>query len=205
VTAGGPAEKLLNAGWRYMYIRHSAKYGKGIKIIHPGEYYVSVEDELIGTLLGSCVALCLFDRKKSIAGMNHFMLPGRITSQDILTDRTARYGITAINELLNTMYSIGAQKENLDAKIFGGGHVIETEHQISTIPLDNIRVAMIMMEVEDIPITHTDVGSNFTRKVLLDVVTGKAFLKKSTRTDVLREIAKRDNEYVERSFKHGQN
>ena len=188
-----------------MYIRYSQKYGKAIKIIHPGEYYVSRDDELIGTLLGSCVALCLYDRVRGIAGMNHFMLPGRITSQDVLTDKTARYGITAINTLLKAVYDVGAAKADLDAKIFGGGHVLETEKQTTTIPMDNIRVAMIMMEVEDIPIIHTDVGSNFTRKVLLDVPTGKAYLKKSTRSEVLTEIAKRDIEYVKRSLEHEQN
>ena len=59
-----------------MYIRQSIKFGKDVKIIHPGEYYVSSENELIGTLLGSCVAVCLIDTEKGMAGMNHFMLPG---------------------------------------------------------------------------------------------------------------------------------
>ena len=83
-----------------MYLRHSSKYGKGIKIIHPGEYYVSSRDEIIGTLLGSCVSVCLIDLVSGISGLNHFMLPGRITSSNIFTDRSARYGVTAINELI---------------------------------------------------------------------------------------------------------
>jgi chemotaxis protein CheD len=178
------------------------RYGKEIKIIHPGEFYVSSEDELIGTLLGSCVAVCLIDHEKGLAGMNHFMLPGRISNRDIFADRSARYGITAINQLLEAMEKRGAVKKSITAKIFGGGHVLENTDMTNTIPLDNIRLAKIMMEIEDIHITHSNVGDNFTRKLLLDVKSGKVFLKKSTRKDVFEEIAKREAEYARRSLKN---
>ncbi len=187
-----------------MYLRHSARYGKGIKIIHPGEYFVSVEDELIGTLLGSCIAVCLIDTEKCIAGMNHFMLPGKITDDNIFADRTARYGITAIYQLLSTLEQTGARREKLVAKIFGGGHVLESHKEITTIPDENIRLARIMMEMEDIPIVQSDVGENFTRKLMLDVKTGRVYLKKTTRQDVYDKIIEIEKEYVQRSFKNGQ-
>lgn len=183
-----------------MYVRHSAKYNKQIKIIHPGEFYVSKENELIGTLLGSCVAVCIYDPVARIAGMNHFMLPGRISSSDIFADRSARYGITAVNELISTIISKGGVKDNFHSKIFGGGHMIEVEKKSSTIPLDNIRLAKVMMEMEDIPVLKTDVGGNFTRKLLMDTTTGKVYLKKTTREDVLKTVTTREKEFARRKF-----
>ncbi len=188
-----------------MYIRHSSKYGKEIKIIHPGEYFVSMQNELIGTLLGSCVAVCLYDEVNLISGMNHFMLPGRISNSDIFADKTARYGITAINTLISSVIKAGGNKKFISAKIFGGGHVLETETTQMSIPTDNIRLARVMMEMEDIPILKSDVGSNFTRKVLMDVKTGKVFLRRSTRKDVFSKISKKEHDYISRSLKDGQN
>lgn len=184
-----------------MYIRNNTKFGKDIKIIHPGEYYVSGLNELIGTLLGSCVAVCLFDPEKGLAGMNHFMLPGRITSRDIFSDKKAKYGITAINRLMASMFEGGSKKENIIAKIFGGGHVLDSIKTSSSISDDNVRLARLMMEMEDIPIVENDVGGEFTRKLLLDVKTGKVYLKKSTRKSVIEEIERQELEYAQRSFR----
>ena len=179
-----------------MYIRNSSKYGKNIKTIHPGEYYISTEDEIIGTLLGSCVALCLFDVKRGIAGMNHFMLPGKIRNDNIHDDRSAKYGITAINKLLSEMIKKGAVKNDIIAKVFGGGKVLEHIIETNTIPADNIRVAKIMMEMENIQIAQIDVGGNFTRKILMEVKSGSVFLKKSTRGDITREVEKMEMDYA---------
>ncbi len=185
-----------------MYMRHSSKYGKEIKIIHPGEFYVSRLDEMIGTLLGSCIAVCLIDMIHGVAGMNHFMLPGRITQQDIFADKTARYGITAINNLLREIERNGGIRNRLEAKIFGGGHVLDTQ-KINAIPSDNIQLARIMMEMEDIPIVTSDVGENYTRKLLMDVKTGRVYLRKTTRADVIEKINRRDLSYVEKELKDG--
>jgi chemotaxis protein CheD len=186
-----------------MYIRHSIKFGKSITIIHPGEFYVSEKNELIGTLLGSCVAVCLTDKVRGISGMNHFMLPGRITKRDIMADKQAKYGITAINQLISAMQSKGSHIQNLEAKIFGGGHVIESIDSSNLIPQDNVRLARVMMEMEDIPIVEIDAGENYTRKLLMDVKTGKVYLKKSTRQNVIEEIEKQERDYAKRSFVNG--
>jgi chemotaxis protein CheD len=188
-----------------MYIRQSIKFGKDVKIIHPGEYYVSDENEFIGTLLGSCVAVCLIDKEKKISGMNHFMLPGRISKRDLLSDNKAKYGITAINKLMSSMIKHGASREHLVAKIFGGGHVLESAENTLSIPADNVRLARLMMEIEDIPIEEIDAGGNYTRKLMMDVKTGKVYLKRSTRKEIMEEIGKEEKEYARRSFKHGKN
>ncbi len=183
-----------------VYIRHSGKFRKTIRIIHPGEFYVSDEDEIIGTLLGSCIAVCLHDKQNNISGMNHFMLPGRVSESDIFTDKSAKYGITAINCLIEGMEKLGGVKENFEAKIFGGGHVMHTYRDSVTIPSDNIKLARVMMEIEDIPIVQSDVGEKFTRKLLMEVISGKVFIKRTTREDVLSNVSKRDYTFAKKNF-----
>ena len=181
-----------------MYERYSKKYEKKITIIHPGEFYVSRNDELIGTLLGSCVAVCLHDTVRRVSGMNHFMLPGRISERDIFQDSSAKYGITAINELISHMERAGAPIRNLSAKVFGGGHVLSLEANSVTIPHDNVRLARVLLEHADIPIVASDVGENYTRKILMDVKSGRIYLKKSTRQDVIDFVDGREQTYAQR-------
>ncbi len=176
-----------------MYIPHVDRLGKKIKIIKPGEYHVSSEDEMIGTLLGSCVSVCLHDSVTRVSGMNHFMLPGRIVKADILQDRTARYGITAMNELLAQMERAGASRERLTAKVFGGGHVIVAAFETSTLPSDNIRLARVMLELEDIPIEEMDVGGTHGRKILMEAKTGRVYLKNLSRKTI--EETMKDTNY----------
>jgi len=183
-----------------MYVRNSIKYAKEIKIIHPGELYASNEDELIGTLLGSCIAVCLIDIEHGVSGMNHFMLPGRISDRDIFADRSARYGITAMNQLLLEVEKLGARHSSLIAKVFGGGHVMDINS--NGIPMDNIRLARVYLEIEDIHIESINVGDNYTRKVLLDVKTGKVFLKKTTRDDVYLAVKEQEDEFAKGRFKN---
>ncbi len=180
-----------------MHIPHLSRFGKKITIIQPGEYHVSADDEMIGTLLGSCVSVCLHDPVCQISGMNHFMLPGKMTASDILQDRSARYGITAINELLEQMELAGAFRDNLIAKVFGGGHVLLTLFDSSTLPYENIRLARVMLEIEDIPIEEIDVGGAYARKIIMEVKTGKVFLKNIMRNKIIEELNEEEISFLE--------
>jgi chemotaxis protein CheD len=157
------------------------KFGKKIKLIYAGDYYASDNDEIIGTLLGSCISLCLYDMEKGIGGMNHFMLPGKMTSVDIKSGDSAKYGISAIHKLIAEMLEKGASRKNLRAKLFGGGAVLDIEEKTTAIPANNIRIARLLMEVEDIPIIEEDTGGKFIRKVYLDVKSGKVYVRKTLR------------------------
>jgi chemotaxis protein CheD len=179
-----------------MYIPHVTQLGKKVKIIQPGEYHVSAEDEMIGTLLGSCVAVCLHDPEARVSGMNHFMLPGRIVKADIFRDRTARYGITAMVELMAQMERAGAARENLTAKVFGGGHVIVTAFETSTLPSDNIRLARVMLELEDIPIDEMNVGGSYGRKILMEAKTGRVYLKNLSRKTIEETLKGREYKHM---------
>jgi chemotaxis protein CheD len=170
-----------------------SKFGKKVTLIYAGDYYASDVDEIIGTLLGSCISLCLYDSEKRIGGMNHFMLPGKMTSVDINSGDSAKYGISAIHKLIEGMIEKGASRKNMCAKLFGGGAVLDIEDKSTAIPDNNIRLARLLMEVEDIPIVEEDTGGKYIRKVYLDVKTGKAFVRKTLRHSFLdnKEIAEK--------------
>lgn len=185
-----------------MYINTRQKLGKKLVIIHPGEYYTSAEDEFIGTLLGSCVSICLYDEEKKIGGMNHFMLPGKISNNDIFADDNAKYGIAAINTLISEIVAKGASRRNLTSKIFGGGNIIKFLNfsgKKSLIPADNARVAKLFMEIEDIPILAMDIGEDYTRKIIFDVSSGKVFLRKIKSGVVNNMISQRDEDVLIRN------
>jgi chemotaxis protein CheD len=88
-----------------------------VKIL-PCEYFVYHEDILIMTTLGSCIAACLWDREAKIGGMNHFMLPEGDAG-------SGRYGSYAMELLINEMMKHGATRATMEAKVFGGGQVID--------------------------------------------------------------------------------
>ncbi len=182
-----------------MYIKNRSQLGKKLSIIHPGEYYITSEDELIGTLLGSCVSVCLHDSENHVGGMNHFMLPGRIRAEGFLIDDYAKYGIAAINKIIDGMLDKGARKENLTAKVFGGGSILNlkgSDGRRSMIPADNIRIARILLEIEDIPIISTDVGENYTRKIIFDAHSGKVYLRRIQKGEVCTLVTQRDEKII---------
>jgi len=185
----------------HVVTRH--RLGKNLNIIYPGEFFITGKDELIGTLLGSCVSVVLHDSENKIGGMNHFMLPGKINKTDILNDDNARYGIAAINKIVSDILAGGASRKYLTAKIYGGGNIIKFFNMTGRqnfIPADNIRVAKLFMEIEDIPIVGMDVGEDFTRKIIFDVKSGKVFLRKFRSGEVNEIVSIRDEDVLIKNF-----
>ena len=91
----------------------------------PGEYYATNRPVMIRTLLGSCVSACMYDPVNRIVGMNHFLLSNRRYSQEIpvCLSEAGRYGIHAMELLINDLLKNGAVRKNLRAKAFGGGAI----------------------------------------------------------------------------------
>ena len=173
-----------------MHVQYSHNFNKQLVMINAGEYYVSNGREMIGTILGSCVAICLHDEENGIAGMNHFMLPGRVLIGNYKLSNSEKYGINAIDTLLTKMEEKGAVRKNIKAKIFGGGAVMEAmKDSRLRIPFDNVSHAFMMIEMEDIPIIESDTGGKYTRKIYMDVKSGKVYLKKSTTLTELQKLA----------------
>ena len=139
-------------------------------IIDPGEFYVSTTQEVISTLLGSCVAACLYDPVNNIVGMNHFLLAYRHHSfnRSSLESQEGRYGIHAMELLINDMMAKGANRKNLQAKCFGGGDVLHLrgdQRGRGCIGGANIDFIREFLKNENIPIISSDFGGNVGRKI----------------------------------------
>ena len=89
----------------------------------PGEYIVTTTNVVLVTALGSCVSACIRDRTNGIGGMNHFML-GNLKQHSNSCYTSARYGTFAMETLINHLLKLGAKRQNLEAKLFGGGRII---------------------------------------------------------------------------------
>ena len=138
-------------------------------IINPGEYYVSGKDEVITTLLGSCVATCLFDPVAKVIGMNHFLLSSKRYAKNKAYYQTdaGRYGTHAMELLINQMLKAGAVRKRLEAKAFGGGNILALNDKtnFSCVSEVNVRFIKEFLEFEKIPLTSQDLGGDTGRIV----------------------------------------
>jgi chemotaxis protein CheD len=148
--------------------------------ILPGEYYVTQENELITTVLGSCVSACIRDKESGIGGMNHFMLPesnsGKLKqgSEGVVGIAT-RYGNYAMEHLINTILSNGGKRKNLEVKVFGGGKIIP---MLTDVGMKNIGFVLGYIEQEGLKLLSQDLGNIYPRKIIYFPQTGKVGMKK---------------------------
>lgn len=138
--------------------------------ILPGDLYVTRQPEVITTVLGSCVAACVRDPQRGIGGMNHFMLPVA-PARD--AGASARYGVYALELLVNAIMRRGGRRAALEVKVFGGGRVIECGGDIGAA---NIAFVHKFFADEHIPIVAEDVGRHFARRVRYWPKTGRVQL-----------------------------
>lgn len=144
--------------------------------ILPGEYYVTCKDMLIVTVLGSCVAACIRDRVTGVGGMNHFMLPSG-GDLDSPVSASMRYGTYAMEVLINELLKSGARRENLEAKVFGGGNVLAGFTSIN-VGERNAQFVREYLRAEGIRLVAEDLNDIHPRKVYFFPRTGKVLVKK---------------------------
>lgn len=146
----------------------------------PGYYYLTADDELINTVLGSCVCACVRDPIAGIGGMNHYMLPGKMRDFDPATSDTKssianRYGQHAMDNLLDHLILQGCSASNFEVKLFGGAHVMDIASDVGT---ENIAFAVQYFQAKNIPVVSSDFGDDFPRKVNYSPRTGKVKMMK---------------------------
>lgn len=166
------------------------------RVIHPGAWAIEPERPL-ATLLGSCVAVCLFDPQARVGGLNHFMLPNiqRSSHDDVDTLLSGAY---AMESLLNALLASGAKKVRLQAKAFGGGSVINSEGQAMSIGVRNAEFAKEWLAREGIPLLAADFLGPWMRKVLFLPASGEAFCRRMVTTMATAEtIAREERTYAE--------
>lgn len=151
---------------------------EAVKVL-PGEYFVSSDDILIMTTLGSCIAACLWDPRAKVGGLNHFMLPEG--GADASATNAGRYGSFAMEVLINELLKRGASRSTLEAKVFGGGQVI-AEMSTMNVGERNTRFVLDYLKTEHIPVVSKDVLGIYPRKVCFLPASGKAMIKRLTLT-----------------------
>jgi len=163
--------------------------------ILPGQYYFTQKDMLIVTVLGSCVAACLRDRVTGIGGMNHFLLPFG-GDADGPASASMRYGTYAMEVLINELLKAGARRENLEAKVFGGGAVLSgfTSMNVGERNADFVRN---YLQVENIRLLAEDLYDIHPRKVYFFPRTGKVLVKKLRQLNN-NTLANREQDYAQR-------
>jgi chemotaxis protein CheD len=150
-----------------------------VKIL-PGEYYVTRSEEAISTVLGSCVSACVRDPVRNLGGMNHFMLPedqsvGPNNWLDPAVGLATRYGSYAMESLINDLLKLGATRERLEIKLFGGGRILAAMTDVGG---RNIEFIRNYMSLEGYRVAAEDLGGTQPRKVVYFPASGRAKLRK---------------------------
>jgi chemotaxis protein CheD len=163
--------------------------------ILPGEYYFTRKPMLIVTVLGSCVAACIRDRSSGIGGMNHFMLPEGGDGAGPAS-ASMRYGAYAMEVLINQLLKAGARRDNLEAKVFGGGNVLRGFTAMN-VGERNARFVLDFLKAEKIPVLAQDLNDIHPRKVYFFPATGKVLVKKLRQLNNY-TLVKREQDYAHR-------
>ena len=169
--------------------------------ILPGEYYVTNGDEGITTVLGSCISACVRDTALRVGGMNHFMLPedtsnGTSAWLDEQAGLSTRYGSFAMESLINDLMKLGARRERMEVKLFGGGRILAS---MTDVGARNIAFARNWLKTEHLHVVGEDVGDTVPRRVVYLPATGKVLVR-HLRNLESRAIATREQQYLT-SFK----
>jgi chemotaxis protein methyltransferase CheR len=141
-------------------------------IIILGDVKATNVPAVIKTLLGSCVAACLYDPETGIGGMNHFSLPG-VSDEGA----NARYGAYAMELLITSLMKKGADRSRLKAKVFGGGRVLDMASERLNVGARNAAFVLRFLDDEGIPVVAQDLGGERGRMVRFRPHTGQAFAK----------------------------
>lgn len=157
--------------------------------VFTGDCYVTTEhNEVLVTILGSCVAVCLRDPFIKVGGMNHILLPGTSTA-NFTGDagQSTRFGAFAMEKLINEILKLGGKKERMEAKMFGGAQVMNTSTMIGE---RNIEFVTNYLQTEGIKVHAQDVGGTLPRRIHYFPETGKVKMRKLQRKDDLVIIEK---------------
>ena len=148
----------------------------------PGEYYVTRNDEAISTVLGSCIAACISDRRLGCGGMNHFMLPEDSSGggapdrwMDPASGLATRYGTHAMECLINELLKLGARREHFEIKLFGGGRILAS---MTDVGARNAAFVRQFLESEGLKVAAEDLGDIYPRRIIYFPESGKVRVRR---------------------------
>jgi len=142
--------------------------------LHPGQIFTATQPLMVSTILGSCIAVCLWDEATSVAGINHYLLP----KNPVRGQADLRYGNTSIERLIDEMLGAGATKPRIVAKIAGGASILGPGSSTRlSIGDQNVAVARELLQNHAIPIVAEHVGGQRGRKLVFHTGNGCAYNK----------------------------
>lgn len=183
----GTAMPAHRAGQPQPGFEHVRRYrdpkGYVIAKLLPGDYYVTAEDEVLDTVLGSCVSACIRSPRLKIGGMNHFMLPkprgDGLDSWNSGSGRATRYGTASMEQLINSILRAGASRNELEVKIFGGARVLAA---LTDVGERNVAFVREFLGSEGLRVLAADVGDTCPRHVQFSPVSGRVRVKRLQRS-----------------------
>jgi chemotaxis protein CheD len=142
--------------------------------LHPGMVFTSAQAHAVTTILGSCIAVCLWDPNARMGGINHFLLP----AWNGEGEASARFGDVAIRELITRIAAVGCDQRHLQAKIFGGACVLDAfQHRRTHLGAQNSDFAKRILRQEGIPLVGEDIGGRKGRKLIFHTHDGTVWVK----------------------------
>lgn len=172
---------------------------RAVKLL-PGEYYVTSEDIVLTTVLGSCVSACVRDSTAGIGGMNHFMLPDDADPASRDSAAAMRYGSYAMNALLSELFKGGAKRERLEAKVFGGGAVLANMTMLN-IGDRNADFVVRYLQGEGVRIAAQDLRGKLPRRINYFPLTGRVTVRKLRKQDDALLVQQGEQELVKALLK----
>jgi chemotaxis protein CheD len=184
-----------------MIKNNTSKFGKPLYILYPGDYFATLDDCVLGTVVGSCVAVCLYDTERGIGGMGHFIVPGAIGTEGIIVDEIARSGITSMEFLLGEIVKLGGDRRYLRAKIFGAGY-LGGKGKMKNIADGNIRFIYEYFTLEKIIVDRSDLGEDFRRRIYFSPKDGVVYRQILKNNEDSSEFVKLEKEYIDTVFRN---
>jgi chemotaxis protein CheD len=143
--------------------------------VHVGQLYSAAQPSLVSTILGSCVAVCLWDGAAGVGGLNHYLLPQPVSNGI----SSPRFGNVAIEQLIAQVAKLGGDPRRLKAKVFGGASVLDAfQAERRSLGMGNVDLARRLLREAKIPIVAEDVGGTEGRRVLFHTGDGTAWVRK---------------------------
>jgi chemotaxis protein CheD len=139
--------------------------------VFPGEFYITKEtNEVLVTVLGSCVSACIRDPIAGVGGMNHFMLPQHGSGAWGNDLKSTRFGNFAMEKLINELTKAGCVRERMEIKVFGGGNVTDSSNAVGS---ENAEFILAYLKAEGLRCAATDLGGTLPRRIHYYPTTGR--------------------------------
>ena len=176
----------------------SQKYGVPMYVLYPGDYFATRENCVIMTVTGACLVVCLYDHIRGLGGMGHFIIPGMIGTEGIISSEIAEHGVVNLEYIMGEIVKLGGDRKNLKAKLFGGGYSGGVSNPIVR---SNIQFLHDYFRMENIPVDKEDLGGDVRREIIFRPITGDVFRKILKHNEGQSEFTKLEKEYIDKVFK----